>query len=325
MRVGAVLKLAGGASSRPTLACVEGGGPNLRLVPTDSEEAVNVRALLAWADEVEKLHARYFRGAPALHPGSRLDRDDAVLRPYHLSHEVSQRLSVALDSLHGLRAMTLDEASGGVELRTYAPFPLLRAALENACVVAWLLESDEELVRATRRVHLWVRSNQERFTVEKVIYKDVTNQRAKEPPTLIRRQDEDFLDRMRVLGVTDLDKLVKDPKRSTASVGAMVSGGSAALRKQRGSYQPQMYSVGWRALSGATHGDLWALMAVTMHEVLGEPDSATDRIDARVSFPISSFVVWTHMVTSAVKGSLRLYDRDRLVLTDHSQAKPSDG
>jgi hypothetical protein len=289
-------------------------------VNIDPDEAADVRTLLAWANEVEKLHERYFRNTPDLNPGSRLDRDDALLRPYHLSHEVSQRLGVALDSLHGLRAMTLDEGSGGVELRTYAPFPLLRAALENACIVAWLLESEDDLVRATRRVHLWVRSNQERFTVDKAIYEEFLKHGGTQEPSQIRDRDVAFLERMREVGVADLDKLMKNPKRSTASVGDMVSVGAAALRRQRGTYQPQMYSVGWRALSGATHGDLWALMAVTMHEVLGEPDERNDRVNARVSFPVSSFVVWTHMVTSAVKGALRLYDRQRLVLRDHGGA-----
>jgi hypothetical protein len=286
-----------------------------------SDDRRPLRALLDWAGEVDTLHDRYFISPPGIDPGSRTDADDDALRPYHLSHEVSQRLSVAVDSLHGLRMMCVDTAQEHVNLRTFAPYPLLRAAVENACTVAWLLHPDDQLARVTRRFHLWARSHDARNDVEKIMSANPPKGVKPVSPTGWSR-DGDFIGRMRDAGVADVDKILKDPKRNTTSTTAMVDQGADALGRRRNAYPATHYRLVWRSFSGASHGDLWALMSLPDREIVGEPDPITDRVGSRVFMTAEKLALWTHVTTTAVKGAISIYDRSRLVLREHAPNKP---
>jgi hypothetical protein len=288
----------------------------------DDDEQKHLQALLAWGKGVEKLHKRYFSDPPPLHAGSQILSDDAALRPYHMSHEVSQRLSVAVDCLDGLRVMTIDAQGFPVILRTFAPYPLLRSAIENACAVAWLLEPVDEFTRVTRRFELWARSHDARNDVEKIVKANADKKSPAHDPRGWSR-DTDFIERMRVAGVPKVDKILRDPKRNTTSTTRMVDAGAAALAKgSRGAYESHHYAVTWRALSGASHGDLWALMSLPDRDIVGEPDPETDRVGARVYMTASKMALWTDVATKAVKRAIGMYDRSRLVLADHA-ADPS--
>jgi hypothetical protein len=286
---------------------------------TSSDDERHRRALLEWAAKIDTLHERYFISPPGIDAGSRTDLDDQALRPYHLSHEVSQRLSVAVDCLHGLRMMCVDTEQGHLNLRTFAPYPLLRAAVENACTVAWLLRPDDQLDRVTRRFHLWARSHDSRNDVEKIMAANPPKGVKPPSPTGWSR-DGDFIARMRDAGVADVDKILKDPQRNTTSTRRMVDQGADALGRRRGGYPAHHYRIVWRSFSGASHGDLWALMSLPDRDIVGEPDPVTDRVGSRVYMTAEKLVLWTHISTTAVKGAISLYDRSRLVLREHSES-----
>jgi hypothetical protein len=69
--------------------------------------------------------ARHLRSAP----GSSLCGDDKKADPFRLSHVAWHSLSNAVDHLGCLRALLGDAKV----IHMYAPFTLVRAALENAC------------------------------------------------------------------------------------------------------------------------------------------------------------------------------------------------
>src|SRR5690349_15715455 len=82
--------------------------------------------------------------------GSALCGDDRRSAPYHVSHEAWQRLDSAVDHLFALKVLIAD---AGV-LPTYAPFTLLRAAIENAASAVWLLDPSSRSERVLRRLRL---------------------------------------------------------------------------------------------------------------------------------------------------------------------------
>ena len=85
--------------------------------------------------------------------GSSLAGDDAKTHPYDLSQGVAQSIAVAVDHLHCFR-MTLTGTSDNVlRLHTYAPFTLLRGAIENAAIAVWVMSGasrEERIVRHLR-------------------------------------------------------------------------------------------------------------------------------------------------------------------------------
>lgn len=75
----------------------------------------------------------------------------------------TRRLKVAVDYLAGVR----DLVTGGVHF--YAPFPLLRAVLENAATAVWLLESDDRSIRLKRLVGLHIDDTNNKKSVQFMI------------------------------------------------------------------------------------------------------------------------------------------------------------
>ncbi|MGW6914708.1 hypothetical protein ACWGB8_12965 [Kitasatospora sp. NPDC054939] len=92
-------------------------------------------------------------------PGSPLAGDDAKTDPHQLSHSAHHALVVAADHLQALAALVRGTEKDGVremQLHSYAPFTLLRAALENAARAVWLLgpAARSERVRRCLTMHL---------------------------------------------------------------------------------------------------------------------------------------------------------------------------
>lgn len=103
-----------------------------------------IRAL----EEVPGWAARTAADASRLRPAplSQLQMDDAMASPYHLSHTVWRSLSTSVDHLACLRVLLLDAKV----IHMYAPFTLVRAALENSCAAVWLLEPPSSADRLSR-------------------------------------------------------------------------------------------------------------------------------------------------------------------------------
>jgi hypothetical protein len=79
-------------------------------------------------------------------PGSPVRTDDARTHPYELSHGAWHSLSHAVDHLNCLRVLLRD---AGV-IHMYAPYSLVRSALENASTAVWTLHPASRTERVAR-------------------------------------------------------------------------------------------------------------------------------------------------------------------------------
>ena len=90
-------------------------------------------------------------GGPTVRSGSATESDDGIPAPYQMSHEAWRKLSSAVDHVNAARAPL---AAAEPVLYPFAPYTLLRAALENASVTVWLLTPNEQEERVRRRLRL---------------------------------------------------------------------------------------------------------------------------------------------------------------------------
>jgi hypothetical protein len=82
--------------------------------------------------------------------GSLLDVADAMTEPYQVSHHIGYLLHTAVDHLHALT--TLLEKSGAQH--TFAPYSLIRAAIEASSTALWVLGPEEPQEVALRSLKL---------------------------------------------------------------------------------------------------------------------------------------------------------------------------
>jgi hypothetical protein len=74
-------------------------------------------------------------GRPQPPPGSALRGDDLRTHPYELSHAAWHSLSHAVDHLNCLQTLLKDAGL----IHIFAPYSLVRSALENASAAVWML------------------------------------------------------------------------------------------------------------------------------------------------------------------------------------------
>lgn len=96
-------------------------------VETDSIDPAVLAELGREFFKVDKWLDRTGSPAPPPDPNSPLAADDAALDPYQLSHAAWAALSTAVDHMRALRSLIADAHV----VHLYAPFTLLRAALET--------------------------------------------------------------------------------------------------------------------------------------------------------------------------------------------------
>lgn len=118
----------------------------------DDEDGKYLAETLRVLGQTEAWAARTNAGAPRLRPAARssLRGDDDRTHPYDLSHAVWRHLSNAVDHLSCLRALLGDAKV----IHMYAPFTLVRGALENACGAVWLIQPAQRKERIARRFRL---------------------------------------------------------------------------------------------------------------------------------------------------------------------------
>jgi hypothetical protein len=283
--------------------------------PPDVVASMN---LVRWAPRIEQLHEHYVRRVLVPQPGSRLEADDERTRPYHLAHEVQQHIRVAVDALFAVRRLCIAPDLSRIDVPLLAAFPLLRAAVENACVAAWLLESDDPVERMTRRLVLQlasVRANDD--AVDAALNGDPLP----EPEVRARAEraasNDEWHARLRSAGV-DVDRLLKRPRDAPSTTAQVVAGATAACADPRTPMdRPGTIIAVWRGLSGASHGDLWALSSLPDHVLLGDPDPITGRIDSSVSTSPRTLSIWTWCAHEVTEHAIRRFDSQRLAFREH--------
>lgn len=278
-------------------------GRHVAAVPTDPYDQWFVRWLLVWSDVVDKLLASHFTTNPPIQPGSPLAECDALCQPHLMSNEAHLALSVAIDNLHCARSLIVvgEGTDRTVMMRTYGPFSLLRAALENACRVSWLLSPADPTERIRRRLQALLVSNHGRDQVYEL----------EGLPKVGLDHDGDFLDNLRSAGV-DVDVVLKGRRISPTSI-VMDGGDSMEADKRCQIDSGKTVESAWRGMSGQSHGDLWASMSLPSRRILQDAvPPSEDQVPTIIHMTPRSTFLWARITTQAVQHATRLYDRNRL-------------
>lgn len=202
--------------------------------PTE-EERIKARHNLSnlFAD-IEQLHET-FQSTPSVEERSVLWFDDRLTRPYQTSHVVSYLLLTAVDHLHCLRTVMVEAKSQHI----FAPFTLIRSAIESASTAVWLLSPKDRAVRVTRSLQL------ERNNL--TMFGKALTAIGIDPETSIAAR---------------LALLQEAVQRAGADSGAVMGSFPAVqtiIRKaSEEARMPRLVLGAWQLSSGSAHGKTWA-------------------------------------------------------------------
>jgi len=192
-------------------------------------------------EEVPTWAARTAADASRLRPAllSQLQQDDAKADPYHLSHAVWRSLSTSVDHLACLQVLLVDAKV----IHMYAPFSLLRAALENSCAAVWLLEPASSADRLSRHF---------RKVLDDIRNEEQVRGLMRQPGT---RTEAERLASVRALASTAglTDAAVKARPTYWEIVKTVSESGPAN----------SVIEVMWKLCSGYAHGDSWPTLSAS--------------------------------------------------------------
>lgn len=252
----------------------------------DDQDRPHFLELLRVLSAVDGWRARIDPTASRTEPqrGSPLGADDKALDPYHLSHATWHSLGHAVDHLHCLRSL-LQEAR---MIHMYAPYSLVRAALENACAAVWMLQPKRRADRIERRL---------RFAMTDIRSGEETKRLIGQTGP---RSEQERIDQVRDIaaraGVAEsvlkrraaYSEIVKD-------AGSIGGADSAAL------------VVCWKMCSGMTHGDYWSTFSSAQRTELpgAPPGLGAFKIEANVR----TLMYVTTLATQMTALGWQLYDQ----------------
>lgn len=169
-------------------------------------------------------------------PGSPMAGDDRSLPGAPLSETAWHGLNQALDNLHAFRTLLIEVK----RLHTYAPYPLLRAALENSARSVWVLMPDARAERQTRTLRI-AYDDLDQLGRFRNLFPEGPSQLQIEP------KQERLMELARSLGI--------DPAavRKRPSPGPIVEDVSPRILPD----QDPGAAMVWRACSAFSHADAW--------------------------------------------------------------------
>ena len=217
-------------------------------------------------------------------PGSPLYGDDKKADPYRLSHATWHSLSNAVDHLGCLRTLLGDAKV----IHMYAPFTVVRAALENACGAVWLLRPPHRNDRLERRLRLALADIGNSEQVKLLM--------GQQGPRPKQERIDQVHDIARRAGI-DEARLKQKPGYSeiVKAVDATVS-------------MNGMIEVSWKVCSGYAHGDLWTTLGASQRTEIpgpGEEGIGTFKIEANLGL-----LMKVTTIATAVTGlGWQLYDQ----------------
>jgi hypothetical protein len=215
--------------------------------------------------------------------GSPLHSDDERTHPFQTSHAAWHALSHAIDPLHCLRSVLRDAHT----IHMYAPYALIRAALENASAAVWMLHPSSRTERITRRLRLSALDVQngeralrplgnstlppERERLDKL--RDIASQAGANPDKAVRH--------------ISYREIVEEAGK------ALASGAPATL-------------FVWRLCSGITHGDFWT--TINAAEQIELPGAPAGMVSLKITADIEKLKFATTVATHMAMLGWRLYD-----------------
>jgi hypothetical protein len=215
-----------------------------------------------------------------------MSRDDKETDPFQISHAAWHALSHAVDHLHCLRALLKDAHL----MHMYAPYSLVRAALENASAAVWLLhpdDCDERILRRLRFAALDIRNGEEaRRLVDAPAGPKTEADRIEQIRALAQRRR---VDQQAVL------------KKRPVSYGEIVK--VAASTRRPGE---TAYVIIWKMCSGIAHGDLWTTLGVMSREEL--PGAPPDIAHLKITASVKTLMLCAYYAVDMTDVGWGLYD-----------------
>jgi hypothetical protein len=232
--------------------------------------------------------------------GSDLDADDQATDPVHLSHAAMSAMSHGHDHLHCLRTLMVEAES----LHIYAPFSLLRSALENYATALWLLQPDDHATRVRRRLQVAAADARRGEEVRAMLSAPVTRPLEQRLGQFADRAEAVGVPRDTVLGKTpSFERIIREAASSTV-------------------FQPETLLVLWKTASGVTHGQMWATLGALSRKVTREAEGAVVHVE--LSAPEESLILMYQAVMLLGRRAWWQFDHRRLKFREHGR-DPSGG
>jgi hypothetical protein len=223
-------------------------------------------------------------GRPRPSPGSSLRADDKRVHPYELSHASWNSLIHAVDHLNCLRTLLRDAQV----IHMYAPYSLVRSALENACATVWMLQPARRTDRLARRLRLAasdVRSNEQAKKLTGKVGPRSEAQRLEEIRSIASRSGVAEAEAVRKVGYGEIVR----------SAGSMPGPETVVI------------PLIWRMCSGIAHGDLWTTLQIA--ERVDLPDAPPGMGSFKVTANVKTLRYVATFATQMTALGWRLYDQ----------------
>ncbi|BCJ65111.1 hypothetical protein [Polymorphospora rubra] len=249
------------------------------------DEEIAFSKLLAILEPVESWLARISPTNPdmKIDADSPLAADDKLTHPYPTSYAAIALFGHAIDHIHMLRV-----ALHAGTLNIYAPYTLVRGALENAASIAWLLAPDDQSTRLIRRFRLAV--------------VDINmSERVKELMGYVGpRSKNERLDEIRDLALKAGLSPADAARRLTFS--DIVSDAD-----QESPLPDKKVKLVWNICSGMAHGDPWATLGGNrLVELPGAPPGTKHMQN---SSDVENLLFVTFTARRMIEHAFQLYDQ----------------
>lgn len=251
------------------------------MTDTESEGQRTVRAQLR---SLERIYEKCSKGEYSVEPASALALDHERLPTLRVKDSVDRALHHSLDNVLGINQVLF--AGGG--LQHYAPFTMVRAALETAATAVWLLQPPNRETRLERRAAIEFNDNKESEAA------------------------------LRAAGVSDL---TSTDRRRTLANKVLVSSSINAKKCKWPMYSGIIQEVdpdkgtqlsaelAWRACSGMAHGKFWAFQMLTDRQNVRTSEDGLMQAEFAPSWHSLAIVLGVTGVM--IKMADRLYDERR--------------
>lgn len=230
---------------------------------------------------------------PPVQDGSAFTTDDERMHPHEVSQAVHHALNIAVDHLHCLQMALTGNGPQRLDLHAYAPFTLLRGALENAATAVWIAHPAHRNDRILRRARLEASNIRAAETMLK---------EAGEPASSLVEERKILLEDIVTKAGTRLS--VASDRLSPSEI-MKDAGDYAGLREG----DRHLAFLFWKMCSAVAHGDRWALTFLDI-EKLSSITKGADHV--RVTAP-------AHTVLSGARAALAMIKAGRHLWIARSQ------
>ncbi|MEJ1116754.1 hypothetical protein WBN73_20810 [Paenarthrobacter sp. CCNWLY172] len=207
-------------------------------------------------------------------PGSLLAAIDAMTEPYQVSHHLGYLLHTSVDHLHAL-TMLMEQAGAQ---HTFAPYTLIRAAIENAATALWILQPDSPSETAERSLRLE--------------YADLNDlKRANTTADPAAGHDEVRLE--------VFENCLSRHGWKASEIKRRPPGPLVIIQETSKYYEVFGAAIMWQMCSAATHGRRWARQYLTVFEA--EDDGRSKILSGKLTSSESAIAMALHIACNLVR------------------------